>query len=1335
MTSIGELIGTVSLEDRFSNALGQVERVFDRVSDRMEGNMKTVAIAAGAVVTAVTAIASTVVYLGNKGSHLNDLENGFRRLAGGVKEADDILRAMTQGVANTVDSMDLMQFANRALSTGAIKTAQDFGTVTSAARVLSREGLGPIEGIMSSISGAMTTGRVRQLQYQIGVIDLKKAETEYAYSLGITRDELSQSGRVHAAQIAIMERLNQKIKEAGDQQKSFSERITSVRLVIGNWFDDIAKAVAKSSDVNGAFDAIGRSILENFGGDAKTFQEAIIDWINRFARAVGTYGPIVIGWLRDIFDGILKIWHAVQEAWDLVPDWFKNIARDAALAGGSVYLLSRAFQVVGGTDTLGTLANLATMISGARDATLSLTALAPGLSRIFSTIQILGFTNAIAYLLTPLSSLVLILGSKLPEALALTLAGFANLAIPIAAATAAFLAAYQAYKLWSESRERNAANTRQEAIDALNLERLNKVLGTSYVRLSEAVDEYNRRRKEQNDVFVGPKLPEGYIPPPSSNDIADRTTEIKDATKKSVEETAQLWEQYASMVKKASGDALGAALSDVDGWYETQKDALDKSKRDNVNYYNQLAALDSVYWAKRAEAFEANKLPSRQINQVSNMLPGPLTQGQYEQRIGARPLDARDFVSALGLDVPTAAAAAQKAIDKAMQASARDFGVVTAEVRRLIIRMDKVGYSAHDIAETLVISTDSVNKVLGQTWNVVSSLAEMFVRLGQAGVKSMDAIMDTAAKLLIILDSAHKFQVENKTSQWGMAFATDAEGNANKVARAAIVAQLAANIYSGAADVWAATDRRSRAARAGMGAMAGATAGGRIGSMFGPEGAAIGMAVGAVAGFFTGLIRGKPAWAKIADEVGKIFGARISESLAKEIEKSAKRDFRGSNRAAEIGHLGQIIGEAGGLTSTNLQQMTARFRDLFSMIETGQMTVAQGARVIDENFQAFAEAGTSQMGVLQASLVEIITLNDRFGTQSKAIAEYVKGQLGQAGEHVLNALTASAVRTQEQADAASSILAATIARMAQQGTPLIYAVQQMAEAIALLERQMKAAGLTGGAAFQQISDLANLAADKVSGPLLRATDEWTQALVALSNAGGLTQEMFAAVAKSVGETYEKLIAQGKSNDLIMLALQPELQRLWELEQQFGYSVDATTQALIDQAVAAGEVGDKFKSPQQQMIDALGKMNQMLALIVQKFGISLPQAIQDYIDALNRIPAPRDTAPPPPPPPTGDQTTDTVYAARGVVIPWLPRGLDTVPAMLSSGERVLTPAQNRSYEDSMLSSGYAVHVHIDARGAMFDKQGVKALSRAVREAVHENAAEQHAWRGALKVKAS
>jgi hypothetical protein len=39
----------------------------------------------------------------------------------------------------------------------------------------------------------------------------------------------------------------------------------------------------------------------------------------------------------------------------------------------------------------------------------------------------------------------------------------------------------------------------------------------------------------------------------------------------------------------------------------------------------------------------------------------------------------------------------------------------------------------------------------------------------------------------------------------------------------------------------------------------------------------------------------------------------------------------------------------------------------------------------------------------------------------------------------------------------------------------------------------------------------------------------------------------------------------------------------------------------------------------------------------------------------------------------------IHAARGVVVPFLPRGTDTVPAMLTPGERVLSVAQNRDYE--------------------------------------------------------
>jgi hypothetical protein len=68
----------------------------------------------------------------------------------------------------------------------------------------------------------------------------------------------------------------------------------------------------------------------------------------------------------------------------------------------------------------------------------------------------------------------------------------------------------------------------------------------------------------------------------------------------------------------------------------------------------------------------------------------------------------------------------------------------------------------------------------------------------------------------------------------------------------------------------------------------------------------------------------------------------------------------------------------------------------------------------------------------------------------------------------------------------------------------------------------------------------------------------------------------------------------------MEMMQPQLQKLWEAQQTFGLKTDAATQALIDQAVTQGLVGQNMKDVNSQILD-------VLTAIAKVLGAELPAA--------------------------------------------------------------------------------------------------------------------------------
>lgn len=270
---------------------------------------------AAAAFAAVVSLTGAIVALGMKGSEVNDVASGMDRLAGSSKHADEILQAMRVGVAGTIDDLKLMTDANKLLAVGAVKDAEGFGTLTAAARVLSREGFGPMQEMIQGLSSAMETGRTRRLALMGVTVDAKSAEVEYAASLGKTKAELTASEKLIADRQAVMAALGKTVEDAGEQELSFAEKINQAKVSVENWITSLARAVATSPQVNEMLDAIKDGFNKAFGGDSQTLLDAIIAGINRFAEVVTEAVPYVValvGYVKDLLGIVRELWPVIE---------------------------------------------------------------------------------------------------------------------------------------------------------------------------------------------------------------------------------------------------------------------------------------------------------------------------------------------------------------------------------------------------------------------------------------------------------------------------------------------------------------------------------------------------------------------------------------------------------------------------------------------------------------------------------------------------------------------------------------------------------------------------------------------------------------------------------------------------------------------------------------------------------------------------------------------------------------------------------------------------------------------------------------------------------------
>lgn len=529
-------------------------------------------------------------------------------------------------------------------------------------------------------------------------------------------------------------------------------------------------------------------------------------------------------------------------------------------------------------------------------------------------------------------------------------------------------------------------------------------------------------------------------------------------------------------------------------------------------------------------------------------------------------------------------------------------------------------------------------------------------------------------------------QLNGIQSQWNQQNFGSAEGWVNSVQGWGSALQ---DIHENGDPLAQATNIKGRGARAAAGAIKGAQVGGQFG---GPYGAMGGAAIGALVGAFR-----NPAFEDVFKRIAKNFGAEVSDELAKRIATRAKDEFHNDRQAAEIRSLGDILGETGGVTSKNVASMTERLHDAFSMFQGGKFDKTQLQATLNESFGYFAAYYDKIGGLADKSFTDIIRLSRESGAESAAVSQYVGAQVSKAADGIDTYLENATVKSQSAASglAASMVLMFDEVRKGPEG--LKGAIEQIGPMILTLQDQMKAAGFEGSDAFKGM--LSYVEAFKVDGVAQASTavDGLNATLEGLHNSTLLNAESFTGLSRAMTDEIEAarqaLIAQGQDGDNALRLNAKGLQTVWELQRQFGWAVDDSTQAMLDQAKAQGLIGEQFQDTNGQMLDALNRMADSLEGIAEKFGVigkSATQAGKDIDDATR----PR-TVPVVFQYPDGEThnpwdengkygpggANPNGYAMGGVVRArprlayaangWMPRGTDTVPAMLTPGEGVLS----------------------------------------------------------------
>ena len=356
------------------------------------------------------------------------------------------------------------------------------------------------------------------------------------------------------------------------------------------------------------------------------------------------------------------------------------------------------------------------------------------------------------------------------------------------------------------------------------------------------------------------------------------------------------------------------------------------------------------------------------------------------------------------------------------------------------------------------------------------------------------------------------------------------------------------------------------------------------------------------------------------------------------------------------------------------------------------------------------------------------TATAAYAAAKKALSEAIAG--GKSDQSALDELQATVdktrgavTETQGDFDRLGRLAMDALSAGLNSGLTFNQALLGIDGSLSTMESSMGAMGFTASGVFKDLMKIEtfNKAFPEVAGGI----DGLNKMLLGLNNSGLLTQASFNDLGDMAAANFKKMTDGGLNSDQAFATLRGTLQTLWQLQEDGTYKADEATQALLDQAKAGGVIGEKFKPAMDQLVTSLNKFIDRFDVFLDRLG-----GISPKVTALNAALAGGAAVPgigngggidnggpatggrgqdkadesgmpgrrseggnypttPTAPTPRGpefdigvrDTSSTTIghYALGGIVpqyfgvggSPFVPRGTDTVPAMLTPGEGVLS----------------------------------------------------------------
>ena len=236
-----------------------------KVQKGLQGVAKDAAKIAAAFYAAKGGINATNNFV-NSGMRVQNLAPAFTALGSKIEMTSGALGKLKDATDGTINSMDLMQMANQAMTLGVVDSEDGMAKLFDTAQRLGKSlGVDTPSAINSLVTG-MGRQSIMMLDNLGIIVDTEKAYVDYAESLGVSTSSLTDQQKKIAFNNAALEAAEEKVSALGDENLTAS--------------DQFARLSSATTDFGAA---LGERVLPILG----TIAGKVADAVEGFAELIG----------------------------------------------------------------------------------------------------------------------------------------------------------------------------------------------------------------------------------------------------------------------------------------------------------------------------------------------------------------------------------------------------------------------------------------------------------------------------------------------------------------------------------------------------------------------------------------------------------------------------------------------------------------------------------------------------------------------------------------------------------------------------------------------------------------------------------------------------------------------------------------------------------------------------------------------------------------------------------------------------------------------------------------------------------------------------------------